>query len=61
MAGNIRPFEFLSMNSTFLSKQEDVWCLVRVWDFVRSPRAYELLPPFDDCVKLIATNFEARF
>ena len=55
------PFH-ISLNELKVSKKkEDAWCLVRVWDFVRSPRAYELLPPLDDCVKLIATNFEARF
>ena len=55
------PFQ-ISLNELKVSKQEeDAWCLVRVWDFVRSPRAYELLPPLDDRVKLFATNFEARF
>ena len=55
------PFH-ISLNELKVSKKkEDDWCLVRVWDFVRSPRAYELLPPLDDRVKLIATNFEARF
>lgn len=55
------PFH-ISLNELKVSKQkEDAWCLVRVWDFIRSPRAYELLPPLDDSVRLIATNFEARF
>lgn len=55
------PFH-ISLNELKVSKQkEDVWCLVRIWDFVRSPRAYELLSPLDDRVRLIATNYEARF
>ena len=55
------PFH-ISRNELKVSKQkEDAWCLVRVWDFVRSPRAYKLFPPLDDRVRLVATNFEARF
>ncbi len=37
------------------------WCLVRLWDFAREPRAFELRPPLDMHVSLTATSFEARF
>ncbi len=37
------------------------WCLLRLWDFAREPRAFELRPPLDAHVSLIATSFEARF
>lgn len=55
------PFH-ISLNELKVSRQkEDAWCLVRVWDFLRSPSAYELFAPLDDRVRLVATNFEARF
>ena len=37
------------------------WCLLRLWNFIREPRAFELHPPLDAHVTLIATSFEARF
>ena len=37
------------------------WCLLRLWNFAREPRAFELRPPLDAHVTLIATSFEARF
>jgi hypothetical protein len=37
------------------------WCLVRLWDFAREPRAFELRPPLDMHVSLTATSFEATF
>ena len=37
------------------------WCLLRLWNFIREPRAFELHPPLNAHVALIATSFEARF
>ena len=37
------------------------WRLVRLWNFARRPRAFELHPPLDTHVVLTATNFEASF
>ncbi len=37
------------------------WCLLRLWDFAREPKAFELRPPLDAHVTLMATSFEARF
>ncbi len=39
----------------------DSWRLVRVWNFARQPRAFELVPPLDAHVSLTATSFLARF
>lgn len=36
------------------------WHLLRLWNFAREPRAFELRPPLDAHVTLIATSFEAR-
>ena len=37
------------------------WCLLRLWNFIREPRAFELRLPLDAHVALIATSCEARF
>ncbi|GEO82945.1 DUF3883 domain-containing protein [Pararhodospirillum oryzae] len=37
------------------------WCLVRLWNFSREPKAFELHPPLDAHVTLTATTFEAGF
>jgi hypothetical protein len=37
------------------------WRLVRLWNFAREPRAFELRPPLKAHVSLIATNFQAIF
>jgi hypothetical protein len=37
------------------------WCLFRLWDFSREPRAFELRPPLDAHVSLVATTFRASF
>ena len=39
----------------------DSWRLVRVWNFARQPRAFELAPPLDAYVSLTPTSFLARF
>jgi len=37
------------------------WKLVRVWNFSRAPRAFEMHPPLDANVVLSPTNFRASF
>ena len=37
------------------------WRLVRIWNFARDPRAFELAPPLDAHVSLTPTSFLARF
>jgi hypothetical protein len=37
------------------------WCLVRLWNFSREPRGFELYPPLDAHVSLTATIFQASF
>ncbi|GAA3722420.1 DUF3883 domain-containing protein [Sphingomonas cynarae] len=37
------------------------WCLVRLWNFARDPRAFELRPPLDAHVSLMPTSFQASF
>ena len=55
------PF-YISRNEINISEQNrDTWCLLRVWDFVRNPRAFELRPPLDSTVRLQPSSYEARF
>ena len=37
------------------------WCLFRLWNFSRDPKAFELHPPLDAHVSLTATAFQASF
>lgn len=37
------------------------WCLVRLWNFAREPRAFELRPPLEAHVSLMATSYQASF
>ncbi len=37
------------------------WCLFRLWNFAREPRAFELYPPLEAHVSLFPTSYEARF
>ena len=55
------PFH-ISRNELAVSEERGQdWCLFRLHDFARSPRAFELRPPLEAHVALIATSFEARF
>ncbi len=55
------PF-FLSDNERSLSQERpDAFRLVRLYDFQRSPRAFELAPPLELSVMLRATNYRASF
>lgn len=37
------------------------WRLVRLWNFSREPRAFEVCPPLSDHVALMPTSFQASF
>lgn len=55
------PF-WISRNELRVSKERpDVWRLFRLWNFARVPCAFELTPPLERHVTLIASSFEARF
>lgn len=45
--------------ATAETRRED-WCLVRLWNFARAPKAFELRPPLDAHVELTASSFLAR-
>ncbi len=55
------PF-FVSRNELAAADElRSEWCLFRLWDFSREPKAFELFPPLDAHVSLTATSFQASF
>ena len=55
------PF-FITRNELAVAERRPTeWCLMRLWNFAREPRAFELRPPLEAHVSLIATSYEARF
>ena len=55
------PFHITRNELAVADNRPTEWCLLRLWNFAREPRAFELRPPLDAHVSLIATSFEARF
>ncbi|TNE60472.1 MAG: DUF3883 domain-containing protein [Alphaproteobacteria bacterium] len=58
---NWTPFHITRNELAVADERRDEWCLVRVWDYMREPKAFELRPPLDRHVSLTATNFQASF
>jgi hypothetical protein len=57
----LTPF-YISENERSLSEERpDVFRLVRVYDFIRSPRAFELVPPLANSVLLRPVTHRATF
>lgn len=55
------PF-FISRNELEVAKERRAeWRLLRLWDFSREPKAFELHPPLDAHVSLTAQTFQANF
>lgn len=55
------PFHISRNEIAVANDRRDEWKLVRVWNFARSPRAFEISPPLDAHVTLTATSFQASF
>ncbi|NPU11136.1 DUF3883 domain-containing protein [Bradyrhizobium sp. 83002] len=55
------PFYISRNELEFAEAHYDEWRLVRVWNFAREPRAFELSPPLDAHVSLMATSYQATF
>lgn len=55
------PFHISRNELAVADERRDEWCLFRLWNFARTPKAFELRPPLDAHVSLTATSFEARF
>ena len=56
-----KPF-YISRNELAVAEERrSEWCLFRLWNFSREPKAFELRPPLDAHVSLTATAFQANF
>ena len=55
------PFQITRNELAVADERRDAWCLFRIWNFSREPRAFELYPPLDAHVSLTATIFQANF
>ena len=61
-AGHDRTPFYLSRNEHAVSEERpDAFRLVRVYDFAREPRAFELIPPLGDAVRLRPATYIASF
>lgn len=55
------PF-YITRNELSVSKKfQTEWLILRVWNFYRAPRAFELRPPLDRRVLLTPANYLASF
>ena len=55
------PFHITKNELAVAEERCTEWLLLRLWNFARKPRAFELHSPLDAHMTLIATSFEARF
>ena len=55
------PFYITRNELAVADFQRDIWCLVRLWNFAREPKAFEIRPPLSAHVSLTPTAFLAAF
>jgi hypothetical protein len=55
------PFHISSNELAASEAQRAEWSLVRLWNFAREPKAFELFPPLSAHVSLMPTSFMATF
>lgn len=55
------PFHISRNELAVAEERRRDWCLVRLWNFARESRAFELRPPLDAHVSLMPTSFQASF
>lgn len=55
------PFHLTRNELAVAEQRRAEWCLFRLWNFSREPKAFELYPPLDAHVSLTATTFQASF
>lgn len=53
------PFHITRNELAVAEDHREDWKLVRLWNFAREPRAFELRPPLEAHVALIATGYQA--
>ncbi len=55
------PFHISRNELAAAEEWRSEWCLLRLWNFSREPRAFELHPPLEAHVSLTAMSFQASF
>ncbi len=55
------PFQITRNELAVAEARRENWHLVRLWNFAREPRAFELRPPLETHVSLMATSYQANF
>ncbi|MGA7805782.1 DUF3883 domain-containing protein, partial [Bradyrhizobium sp.] len=55
------PFHITRNELAVAETNRDDWRLARLWNFARDPRAFELRPPLEAHVSLMATSYQASF
>lgn len=55
------PFHITRNELAVAEERRAEWCLFRLWNFSREPKAFELSPPLDAHVSLTATSYRASF
>ena len=55
------PFHITRNELAVVQERRKDWRLMRLWNFAREPKAFELQPPLEAHVSLIATSYQASF
>lgn len=55
------PFHISRNELAVAEERRADWRLVRLWNFAREPKAFELRPPLEAHVSLMATSYQANF
>ncbi len=55
------PFHITRNEPTVAEERRADWRLVRLWNFAREPRAFELPPPLEAHVSLMPTAYQGSF
>ncbi|WP_246248946.1 DUF3883 domain-containing protein [Chelativorans alearense] len=55
------PFHITRSKLAVAEARHNDWRLVRLWNFAREPRAFELRLPLEAHVSLMATSYQASF
>ncbi|ALA18574.1 MULTISPECIES: DUF3883 domain-containing protein [unclassified Chelatococcus] len=55
------PFHITRNELAVAEARRNDWRLVRLWNFAREPRAFEIHPPLEAHVSLMATSYQASF
>jgi hypothetical protein len=55
------PFHITRNELAVAEARRSEWCLLRIWQFGRSPKAFELHPPLNSHVSLTPTSFVAAW